>query len=133
MQHGRVLETKFVNALVSEAVANEFQLPLLSKSNSDAVWSIVRWFKSYYRGLWVGGEVKITDTHLVFEPNYVNKLAHTGDTSFAVSLKTISGVTVEPGILTKIIAIATPERVYRIRCFGAKAFRDRIARRANIG
>ncbi len=92
----------------------------------------MRWFKAYHRGLWVGGTATLTDTHFVFAPNALNRKLHEGDTGFAVPLQAIASVAVEPGFVTKIIAIATAERVYRIRCFGAEAFAGRIRRGAAV-
>jgi hypothetical protein len=127
MSHERVLESKLVNALVPDAEADEsISLPYVDKST----WAILRWFKRYHKGLWVGGAAKLTETQLVFEPNAMNRAAHSTDTSFSFPLAAISQVAVEPGFITKIIAMHTPDRVYRIRCFGAAAFADSIRRQA---
>ena len=126
---GRVLETKLVNALIPDAEADEtIDLPYIDQTT----WNILRWFKSRHRGLWVGGEAKITDTHFVFEPNDANRFVHRNDTSFAFPLRAIMEASVEPGLLTKIIAIRTAERTYRIRCFGAAAFVESIRRRVRM-
>lgn len=127
MTGGTAIETKLVNALIPDAEPDEaIELPYVDRST----WKIVRRFKSYYGGLSVGGEAKLTDTHLVFEPNSMNKAVHTDDTSFALPLNAIIEVTVEPGFLTKIIAMHTREGAYRIRCFGAAKFAERIRQRA---
>jgi hypothetical protein len=88
--------------------------------------------KRYYGGLWVGGTARLTQTHLVFEPNAANVAMHESDTSFAVPLKAITRATLEPGYFTKIIALETPERTFRIRCYGAAEFLETIKRTAGL-
>jgi hypothetical protein len=129
MSYGEALETKLVNALVPDAEAIDIPIAHLDK----VLPRILHRFKSHYGGLWVGGAAHLTATHLVFGPNAMNDAVHKDDTSFAIPLRDISAVAVEPGFLTNIIAMQTPERVYRIRCFGAQAFAERIRQRTGKG
>ena len=132
--YGPVIAHKLCNALIENAEAVR-----LGGRRSFIEWLVLPffswvlgYFKRYYGGLWVGGTARLTQTHLVFEPNAVNKAVHQSDTSFAVPLKAITRATLEPGYFTKIIALETPERSYRVRCFGAAAFLETIKRTAGL-
>jgi hypothetical protein len=129
--YGPVIAQKLCNALIENAE------PV--RPGGRYGWLLFPFFSStlarikrYYGGLWVGGTARLTQTHFVFEPNAVNKAMHKGDTSFAVPLKAITRATLEPGWVTKIIALQTPERTYRVRCFGAAAFLETIKRTAAL-
>jgi hypothetical protein len=115
------VETKMVNALISDAEVSLI-VGLLT-------WPEIALLKRYSGGLGVGGRVDLTQTQLIFQPNAANALAHKGGTSFAVPLDATSGISIEPGFLTDVIAIATPDRTHRIRCFGAKRFAERLRAR----
>jgi hypothetical protein len=128
MSSAQIVQTKFANALIPEVTAKRNPLPFLE----DTPEAVLREFKKRQDGFWVGGKTELTKTHVAFKPNVVNKHFHEGDASFAIPLASVNGVAVEGGFLTKVIAISTPQRVYRIRCWGAAKFRDAIARQAGV-
>jgi hypothetical protein len=116
-QHIRV--TKVANALIQDAAS-----PL--EDFAGGIGTAIRRSRNRYGGLWVGGRVTLTPAELSFAPNAVNRLAHAGDSSFAIPLSAIGQVDVEPGFYTKIIAVTWTGGVTRLRCYGAAAFADQI-------
>ena len=82
-------------------------------------------------GLWVGGRVTLTRAELGFAPNAVNRLVHFGDPSFKIPLFAIRHIDVEPGFVTKIIAVTWTGGVTRFRCYRATLFAGQI--RATAG
>lgn len=79
-----------------------------------------------YGGLWVGGRLTVTDTNVAFHANALNRSIQSGQLDIVVDLRSIESVEVLPGVLTKIIAIHTADRVTKVRCFGAAKVADRI-------
>lgn len=83
-------------------------------------------YRRRYGGLWVGGRLTVTDTDVAFHANALNRSIQSGQLDIVVDLRSIESVEVLPGVLTKIIAIHTADRVTKVRCFGAATVADRI-------
>ncbi len=80
--------------------------------------------------MWVGGRVILTRTELRFAPNAVNLGLHDRGPSATIPLHAVRAVSVEPGFLTKIVAVTTTDGVARFRCYGAARFADQVRRAA---
>lgn len=83
-------------------------------------------YRRRYGGLWVGGRLTVTDTDVAFHANALNRSIQSGQLDIVVDLRSIESVELLPGVLTKIIAIHTADRVTKVRCFGAAKVADRI-------
>jgi hypothetical protein len=77
-------------------------------------------------GLWVGGRVTLSTTDVQFHANAVNRSLQSGELDITVDLRSIESVELLPGVLTKIVAMHTGERVFKIRCFGAAKLAEQI-------
>jgi len=118
-----VLASKAANALIEDAAS-----PL---EHAGGIGRSIRRSRERYGGLWIGGRVTLTPGELEFAPNSANRLLHDGDPSVTIPLSSIRHVDVEPGFVTKIIAVAWTGGVARFRCYGAARFADQI--RAAVG
>jgi hypothetical protein len=126
-----VIGTKLVNALVEDAEfapGGGVRAAMDAADAADSVGFVVRRFKSAYGGLWVGARLTLTDTELTFEPNRVNRAVHKDLAVVTVPLAAVAGVEVQPGFVTKIIAIRTGNHVFKARCYGARRFADQITK-----
>lgn len=83
-------------------------------------------YRRRYGGLWVGGRLTVTDINVAFHANALNRSIQSGQLDIVVDLRSIESVELLPGVLTKIIAIHTADRVTKVRCFGAAKVADRI-------
>jgi len=119
-----VLAARAANALIPGAVSPLEDVP-------GGVARVLRRYRQSHGGLWVGGRVTLTSAELGFRANAANRLLHYGDPSFAIPLSAIGHVDVEPGFITKIIAVTWAGGVTRFRCYGAGRFADQI--RATVG
>ncbi len=72
-------------------------------------------------GLWVGGTLVVTDKDIQFQPNALNRLAHSGDVSVTVPMTEVRS-TATAGMFTRIIDIETTAGTFSVRCYGADAF-----------
>src|SRR6478735_9406030 len=107
--HEEVLVSKIANALI-EDVDVHVTMPVVSL------------FRSAWGGLWVGGRVTLTRRTVSFSANGVNRLMQSGTLDVSVPLAKVTDVKVLPGLVTKIVAITAPERVLKVRCYGAARF-----------
>lgn len=124
MQYGTIIETKLANALFADA---EVRKGVPNVTSGD----LAR-FKARNGGLWVGGTVTLTDTHLLFDSNALNDAVHTDSHAFAIPLLEITKVAVEFGWFTRIVAVSVANETYRFRCFGAAAFAAKIREAAKL-
>src|SRR6185436_20244949 len=90
-----VIEKKVCNAFYKDD-----QLAKIGYSSGDLGSELVRYFM---KGLWLGGNVSLTSTKLIFELNALNKLFHSGDYRIEISLVDISQVIVQPALGYKIV------------------------------
>jgi len=95
--------------------------------NEDIISSVLDTYKEAYGGLWVGGTVLLTNTEIMFTPNAMNNAFHKGDNSVTIPLSLITSVEDEYGFITKIVKVTTKYGIFKIRCFGAKKFRELIS------
>jgi hypothetical protein len=77
-------------------------------------------YRRRYGGLWVGGRLTVSTTDVQFHANALNRAIQSGQLDVTVDLRSIESVEVLPGVLTKIIAIRTGDRVAKFRCFAAR-------------
>lgn len=116
--NGPVIASKVANALVEGAGASG---PL------GVLDPVLDQFRQQYGGVWVGGRLTLTPTTLEFHPNGVNRLANTGPLDLEIDLRRVESVEVQPGVLTKIIAVQVGGgRVVKARCFGAAGLADQV-------
>ena len=89
--------------------------------------SSVDWLRKKMGGLWVGGAVTLTRDALSFSPNGMNTAAHDRDTSAVVALDRVVDIADRFGWVTGIVDVRTDTgEVMTFRCFGAKAFAEKI-------
>lgn len=109
--------SKIANALIEDAHART--------SSSLAVLSV---FRAIWGGLWVGGRVTLTSEAVTFAANTLNRFAQSGTLDVVLPLRQVVDVDVLPGFFTNIVAIGTPDRVLKVRCYGARRFADAVIR-----
>ncbi|MCP9785822.1 hypothetical protein [Cyanobium sp. N5-Cardenillas] len=124
---------KACNALIAEAQPDFALYSAAAKAagidpQEEVLSAVLKGFRTFYGGLWVGGTAELTATHVAFKPNVVNQLLHKSDYSWSVPLAEVGDVSYEVGMLTGIICLATPRGIAKLRCFGAKSFLSRIAK-----
>jgi hypothetical protein len=125
---GTLIASKAANALVADAVPSPMAVAAAQTFAAFNFRGIIERFRAQQGGLWVGGTVHLTDRSLSFSPNAVNRLAHTDDASWCVLLADIERVSERFGYLTRIIDVRCRSgSVLTFRCFGARAFADRIS------
>ncbi|OBJ23448.1 hypothetical protein [Mycobacterium sp. 1245801.1] len=83
-------------------------------------------YRRRHGGLWVGGRLTVTETDVQFHANALNRSIQSGQLDIVVDLGSVEAVELLPGVLTKIVAIHTGDRVTKFRCFGAAKVADRI-------
>jgi hypothetical protein len=113
-----ILATRAANALIQDATS-----PI---ENLQAVGRSIRRYRQGHGGVWVGGRITLTPAELSFAPNAANRLVHDGDPSVTIPLSAIRHVDIEPGFVTKIIAVTWTGGMARFRCFKAAGFADQI-------
>jgi hypothetical protein len=123
----QILASRWANALIEDAQADPTVLPFY-----ESVERAVARIRRRYGGLWVGGRVSLTATGFAFAANAVNRAVQSGTLDFVVPLDAIVGVEVERGFITNIIAIRTPDSVFKIRCFGAARFAEKVREAAAL-
>lgn len=142
----KVLETRIANALFGDARISQKALAALSVVSRQggpgaalgmaSIQPTLDAFARFYGGLWVGGRVTLSERVLTFEPNAINRAIHENGDSLRLDLplRQIDMVRTRFGFISGIVDIVTDERIFSLRCFGAKRFAARIdaARRALI-
>ena len=114
-----VIQKKVCNAFYKDE-----QLTKMGYSSGEIGLELVRYFM---KGLWLGGNVSLTPTQLIFELNALNKLFHAGDYRVEIPLTEITQViVVKPLIGFKIIQLIIPHGDFKIRVQGAKEFANLI-------
>ena len=114
-----VIEKKVCNAFYKDD-----QLAKIGYSSGDISLELVRYFM---KGLWLGGNIYLTSTKLIFELNALNKLFHSGNYGVEISLVDISQVlVVKPALGFKIVQLIIPQGDFKIRVKGAQEFANLI-------
>ena len=108
--------SKIANALIEDAE------PFISD-----VRPILSLFRAVQGGLWVGGRVTLTSQSVSFAANTLNRIGQSGSLDVSVPLMEVTDVEVLPGLFTNIVAITTPHRVLKVRCYGARRFADAVS------
>ncbi len=68
----------------------------------------------------------LTESTLEFSPNSLNRSVNTGQLDVRIPLQDVTAVTVESGMITKIITIESSARAFKVRCYGAENFAEQI-------
>lgn len=95
-------------------------------SDSVMVRALVAEYASDHGGVWVGGNVILTDESLQFHTNSVNRLFHGRRADLVIDLPAIAEVALQGALASDIIAVRTDTAMLQIRCFGADAFASQI-------
>jgi hypothetical protein len=111
----QVLMSKLANALIEDA-----------QSHISSLVPVLSAFRAVWGGLWVGGRVTLTSETVSFAANAMNRIAQSGTLDVSVPLKQVTDVEVLPGLFTNIVAISTPDRVLKVRCYWAPKFADAV-------
>jgi hypothetical protein len=115
----RVIVARAANVFVTDATPDA-RLPGRARRAADR-------YQNDHGGLWVGGRVTLTTQRLAFHPNGVNRALQTGSLDVDIPLSAVLDVEVQPGFLTKIIAVRTHQSIIKLRCFGAIALAGQIS------
>jgi hypothetical protein len=118
-----VITSRSANALIDNV---HVHLPA-----APAARRVLGRYRRRYGGLWVGGRLTVTTTDVQFHANALNRSIQSGQLDIAVDMRSIESVELLPGVLTKIIAIGTRDRVVKIRCFGAAKVAEQIRAQAS--
>lgn len=113
-----VIISRVANALIADV---DVTVP-----TSSANRRVLSGYRRRNGGLWVGGRLTVTETDIRFHANALNRSIQSGQLDIIVGLRSVESVELLPGVLTKIIAIHTGDRVTKFRCFGAAKVADRI-------
>ncbi|MFI2365754.1 hypothetical protein [Promicromonospora sp. NPDC019610] len=82
--------------------------------------------RAIYKGVWVGGRATLTPTEYHFHPNDMNRSVHDGPIDFVIPLVDIEHVGFRRGVITSIVVVRASGCEFKIRCYGARKFADRI-------
>jgi hypothetical protein len=129
----RIVASKWANALITSV-----KISPRVKDLADAIpyardpTPVVEAFLKRQGSVWVGGTATLTNEQLRFKPNAVNKFIQEGEMELKIPLQAITDIMLEGGFLTKIIAVATPGAVVRLRCFGAAGLAKQIRDAAGL-
>lgn len=85
-------------------------------------------YQKKHGGLWVGGRVSLQADRIWFSPNALNSMVNQGFENPEVKLSDVTSVELEPGVLTKIVVVTSPNQSIKFRCFGAPKFAEAIRR-----
>ena len=110
-----VLVSKIANALIEDA-----------EGRTSGVLPVLSAFRAVWGGLWVGGRVTLTSDAVSFAANTLNRIAQSGTLDVSVPLNQVTDVELLPGVFTNIVAISTPDRVLKVRCYWARRFADAV-------
>jgi hypothetical protein len=119
-----VLASKLANALIADAQPTA-TAKMFAGGASRLIFEGFRW---KFGGLWVGGKVTLTEEELIFSPNALNRAVHVGVSSRTIPLADVVRATDRFGWFTRIIDVVLSDgSVFTFRCYGAKAFAEKIA------
>lgn len=111
-----VIDSRLANALFNVRAAGVGKL----------VEPAVALTRAMYKGLWVGGRVTLTSTEYHFHPNDMNRSMHEGPIDFVIPLVDITDVTTRRGLVTSLVIVRASGYEFKIRCYGARRFADRV-------
>ena len=109
---GADLVRKSVNAFVPDASPSDW-MPF-------GVLRTIQRFKREHGGLWVGGTVTISQSGILFSPNWVTRKVHDDLSPIHVPARDIRRVRREFGWVTGIVVVEHAHGEFRFRCYGAK-------------
>jgi hypothetical protein len=101
-----------VNAFVPDASPSD-RMPL-------GILRTIHRFKREHGGLWVGGTVSISQSGVLFSPNWVNRKVHDDPSPVHVPAADIRRVRREFGWVTGIVVVEHAHGEFRFRCYGAR-------------
>jgi hypothetical protein len=82
--------------------------------------------RAIYKGVWVGGRASLTPTEYHFHPNDMNRSVHDGPIDFVIPLVDIEDVSFRRGVITSLVVVRASGYEFKVRCYGARKFADRI-------
>ncbi|MFC4223851.1 hypothetical protein [Lysinibacter cavernae] len=85
---------------------------------------------------WVGGRIILRPEFVCIEQNRLNRMVNSGTPAFMFSYREITGITLEPGLLTRIVRLdlAGEGGSVWVRSFGAEKLAAAIsAQRVSLG
>lgn len=83
-------------------------------------------FRAKYGGLWVGGTLTVTDQQVEFHANALNRVVQAGTLDLGLPLRSIAQVEVQPGFVTKVVALTVGNRQVKSRMYGAEQVAEAI-------
>jgi hypothetical protein len=127
----QVIAKKMCNFLIENAQGNFSLVSDIADAagfefDSESTELVIKQFHKAFGGLWVGGNACLTPNELSFKPNLLNDIAHKGDNSLSIPLRSILNVEVTFGFVTKIIQLRTKTSTLKLRCWGAAGFAEQI-------
>ncbi|MEM6412856.1 MAG: hypothetical protein AAF683_15135 [Pseudomonadota bacterium] len=119
-----VIARKMANALMKDAEIGDRTQMVLGPGGRLGTNAV----KRLMGGLWVGGNVYLTEDAIEFHPNGLNRAVHKDPDSLSVvlPLRSVTSVETRFGIATQIIDIKTAIGTLSIRCYGAAGFAKKI-------
>jgi hypothetical protein len=116
-----MITQKLANALIADAEPTAIANALAGGG------LILKGFKRQFGGVWVGGTVTLTEDELSFAPNALNRAVHVSVASTTIPLGSVARASDRFGWFTRIIdVVQTDGSVFTFRCYGAKAFGEKI-------
>lgn len=115
---------KMANALLKDAEIGDRTNKMLGPGGRLGTNAV----KKLMGGLWVGGNVYLTEDAVEFHPNGLNRAVHKDPDSLSVvlPLRSITSVETRFGMVTQIIDIKTAIGTLSVRCYGADKFAKKI-------
>lgn len=116
----RILQiAKSANAFYPAATASDLTLSVPSAASALAKAT---------DGLWVGGQIEITDDGIRFEANKLNRAMNNNAAPVWIPMSSVRSVDLGSGLITKVITVGHSDGEFRFRCFGAKGVVDELQR-----
>ncbi|MEM9055388.1 MAG: hypothetical protein AAGB16_08685 [Pseudomonadota bacterium] len=120
----KVITRKMANALMKDAELGDRTSTVLGPGGRLGTAAV----KKLMGGLWVGGNIYLTEDAIEFHPNGLNRAVHKDPDSLSVvlPLRSITAVETRFGVMTKIIDIKTAIGTLSVRCYGAEGLARKI-------
>ncbi len=83
-----------------------------------ALWGI-RLAEKFVGGLWVGGDVTLSNEGISFKANRLNESLHVGLEPVSISRESILSIERISGWVTDIVSVKHSDGEFRFRCYGA--------------
>jgi hypothetical protein len=104
---------------MDEHVISKVCNALIPDAEADIDFHVSKGLKKWFGGLWVGGNLTISETGLSFKPNSLNSALHSNDCSVDIPFSELRSARKEFGFVTGIVVVSHAGGEFRFRCFGA--------------